>query len=140
MNLREIGDLNLLTALIWGEARGEPIEGKVGVAWVVRNRVMATRWGGTYPDVILQKKQFSCFNIEDPNHHKVLGAITPTRNGNWQNQVYRECRWVANGVLNDWIQDNVKGANHYHAKGISPYWTEGHLSIEEKGDHLFYRI
>lgn len=37
-------DLNILTLTIYGEARGEPREGKVGVAWSARNRATADLW------------------------------------------------------------------------------------------------
>ncbi len=53
----------LLALMGWGEARGEPEEGKYAVAWVARNRVYARRnYGKTWEKVLLRKNAFSCFN------------------------------------------------------------------------------
>jgi len=140
MNLRELGDLNLLTALIWGEARGEPIEGKIAVGWTVRNRVNSPRWGKIYPDVILQPKQFSCFNLDDPNHHEVLLRLLPSRNANMIDPTYRECRWVANGVLGSWVSDLSGGSNHYHRWDCTPYWSRGETPVKRIGAHWFFKL
>ena len=43
-------DLNILTLTIYGEARGEPHEGKVGVAWSARNRATADLWSDDRDD------------------------------------------------------------------------------------------
>jgi len=140
MNLREVGDLNLLTALIWGEARGEPFDGMMAVAFVVRNRKADARWPDTWVDVILQTKQFSCFNLEDVNHHQVLRAILPSRNGNWQDPTWRECRFAAYGVMGNWRRDITSGANHYHTVQISPYWAHKQEICYRVGNHFFYKL
>ena len=140
MNLREVGDLNLLTALIWGEARGEPFDGKMAVAFVARNRKNDTRWPDTWVDVILQAEQFSCFNVEDVNYHEILKAILPSRNSNWLNAMWRECRYAAYGVLGNWRKDFTDGSNHYHAHYILPYWAKDQKVIYKIGSHLFYKL
>lgn len=43
------------------EAGGEPFEGKLAVAYVIRNRLI--RWGSV-TDVIFAPFQFSCWNTE----------------------------------------------------------------------------
>lgn len=139
MDLRKVGQLNLLTALIWGEARGEPYDGKFAVGMVVFNRVNDPRWPDTYEEVILQPKQFSCFNIEDPNHHEILKAVIPSRNGNWQNMTWRECRSSAQLVLGRWREDNTKGANHYHSIDCDPRWDDNMILTITIGDHEFFK-
>src|SRR5262245_40213706 len=67
-------DLEILTKTVYGEARGEPREGKQAVVGVIRNRLNATdRWysAGTYRDVCLKNKQFSCWNTNDPMRPKI---------------------------------------------------------------------
>jgi len=141
MNLKEVGELNLLTALLWGEARGEPLEGKIGVAWVVRNRENKPGWWGVgYTNVMLKPQQFSCFNLGDPNYHGLLLRILPSRNANMQDPVYRECRWVAHGVLGNWVPDPTGEANHYHAWEITPYWAKGQRPTTRIGNHFFYKL
>ena len=55
--LEQLNDLDLLTALIMGEAESEPLLGKIAVACVVKNRLNDRRWGNTWQDVMLQKYQ-----------------------------------------------------------------------------------
>lgn len=55
-------DINLLSKLVTGEARGESYEGQVAVAAVVINRVIDPRFPNTIKDVIYQKNAFSVVN------------------------------------------------------------------------------
>lgn len=55
-------DLNLLSRLVYGEARGEPYEGQVAVAAVVLNRVKSSSFPNTIPGVIYQAGAFSVVN------------------------------------------------------------------------------
>lgn len=52
-------DLNLLTRLIYGEARGEPYTGQVAVGAVVLNRVKNSNFPNTISGVIYQQGAFS---------------------------------------------------------------------------------
>ena len=51
-------DLNLLSRLVYGEARGEPYTGQVAVAAVVLNRVKNSNFPNTIAGVIYQKGAF----------------------------------------------------------------------------------
>lgn len=51
-------DLNLLSRLVYGEARGEPYSGQVAVAAVVLNRVKNSSFPNTVSGVIYQKGAF----------------------------------------------------------------------------------
>lgn len=51
-------DLNLLSKLVYGEARGEPYSGQVAVAAVVLNRVKNSSFPNTISGVIYQKGAF----------------------------------------------------------------------------------
>lgn len=51
-------DLNLLSRLVYGEARGEPYTGQVAVAAVVLNRVKNSSFPNTVSGVIYQKGAF----------------------------------------------------------------------------------
>lgn len=51
-------DLNLLSRLVYGEARGEPYSGQVAVAAVVLNRVKNSNFPNTIAGVIYQKGAF----------------------------------------------------------------------------------
>src|SRR5690349_18676751 len=74
----------LLAMCIFGEARGEEYEAKVGVGCVVRNRVgHQGKYGHGYQGVILKPYQFSCFNHGDPNAPKLLHPLEHERPEIW---------------------------------------------------------
>lgn len=53
-------DLNLLSHLVYGEARGEPYEGMVAVAASVMNRVADSRFPNSISGVIYQSGAYTC--------------------------------------------------------------------------------
>ena len=52
-------DLNVLTRIIYGEARGEPYSGQVAVGAVVMNRVRSSSFPNTIPGVVYQSGAFT---------------------------------------------------------------------------------
>lgn len=87
--------LTLLAATVFLEAGGEPQEGKLAVAWVVRNRVDA--WHLLVHQVILGPdgrawhdgkpyEPFSCFNDSDrvPSEKRLAAADPITSEACWQ--------------------------------------------------------
>ena len=114
MQYSEMSDLALLQLCIWREARGEPYDGKRGVAHVVRNRsLVATWWNGrilgSLSRVILRPYQFSSFNPNDPNADKWPsdGDIS-----------FPECCAVALAVMGGSDADNTNGATYYFDTSI----------------------
>ena len=53
-------DLNLLSHLVYGEARGEPYNGMVAVAATVMNRVSDSRFPNSISGVIYQSGAYTC--------------------------------------------------------------------------------
>ena len=53
-------DLNLLSHLVYGEARGEPYNGMVAVAATVMNRVSDSRFPNSVAGVIYQSGAYTC--------------------------------------------------------------------------------
>ena len=53
-------DLNLLSHLVYGEARGEPYNGMVAVAATVMNRVADSRFPNSVSGVIYQPGAYTC--------------------------------------------------------------------------------
>lgn len=136
--LKEHGPLNLLTATVWGEARGECLDGKFAVALVISNRVKDPRWPKEYEDVILQPKQFSCWLESDSNYPECVTILSAT--ASHPDPIWRECRCAACAILGNWIRDITAGANHYHAVGIIPYWAKDQKATVIIGKHLFYKL
>ena len=87
-------NLNLLSRLIYGEARGEPYTGQVAVGAVVMNRVRSSSFPNTISGVIYQSGAFDV--VKD-------GQINLTPNSN--------ARKAAQDALNGW--DPSYGAIYY---------------------------
>lgn len=58
-------DVGLMAKLVYAESRGEPFEGKVGVASVVLNRVLDSNFPNSIREVIFQTNAFSCVQQND---------------------------------------------------------------------------
>jgi len=137
----KLSDKQLLTLLIYGEARGEPVEGQIAVACVARNRVKSFKWGGTWTAVILQPSQFSCFNKDDPNYVKLLRIAEGTFD---EPLILKQTIWVAEGVLYDRCLDNTKGATHYVTETLynspeKPLWINRLKVTVRIGSHVFMK-
>jgi N-acetylmuramoyl-L-alanine amidase len=139
--LSKLEDLDLFQCLIYGEARGEPLMGQIGVACVVRNRkndADVSWWGDTWKDVMLRKQQFCCFDPDDSN----LIQIKKTFLFHMSDRVWKQCRWVASGVLYSWLPDFTKGADHYHAINMKkkPEWSDDRFVTVRIENHVFYNL
>lgn len=131
---------------LYGEARGEPIEGIIAVSCAIRNRAQDAkhRWGTTYREVCLQKAQFSCWAPVGgaANHQAVLEAAALLIRKDKAPALLEQCAWVALGVGQNAIFDNVKGSNHYHVASMTPRpsWAQAHVPTIQKGHHAFYKL
>lgn len=129
-------ELDLLTGLIYGEARSEGWAGKGAVGLVVRNRVAKPgfwNWGRNWREVILAPKQFSCFNPNDVNREKIVKA-KKDKGARWE-----ECCHIAEIVYVGRLVDRI-GADHYHTVICRPSWTANLIFLCQIGDHRFYRV
>ncbi len=140
----------LLAITGYGEAGKEGDAGIVAVMNVVRNRTRSPQQfadqeilsltGSIYHAVILKKYQFSMYNIDDPVREKVerfaeMWTITVTNNNYVKN-----CYSLAQKVLTGTLEDNTKGATHYHATSVSPSWATSIPYIGQIGAHIFYGV
>ena len=133
-------DLDVMARTIYGEARGEGVQGMQAVGWVIRNRSEIDLWGDGRPDwwgetiqeVCFKKWQFSCWNFGDPNRIKLVKLST-------LNPMYKLCLNAAAAVLVENLPaDPTKGACHYHHIRLRPDWaTEAQPSLR-LFNHLFY--
>ena len=140
--MRALTPMDYVALTIYGEARGEPIEGKIAVANVLRNRRRSGRWGTSYASVCLAPLQFSCWTPKGgAENYATLSELADRLGyaGTPDDPVVRECYGVAAG-LEAWIRDNVAGATHYHVATMRtvPKWAAGRDPVARIGDHLFY--
>ncbi len=139
-----------LAVTLYGEARGEPIEGRIAVACVVRNRVKAG-FGADFKAVCLKRWQFSCWNepigTGAANYiATMLAARSLVSPSEPLANVLKECVWIAEGIALGVILDRVNGADHYYSpkamvpKGAVPTWSHGKPIVSVVGSHLFFRL
>jgi spore germination cell wall hydrolase CwlJ-like protein len=146
-------EFGALAITLFGEGRGEPVEGRIAIGSVIRNRVKAPRrFGSSYAAVCHQRAQFSCwwpFGGE-PNHalvYAVSRAIVEGRELPLKSPelaIYQECQFIAEGLIGEQLRDRVQGSTHYYApaamvpKGRVPDWAVGIEPTVRLGRHLFF--
>lgn len=114
-----------LAAVIYFEARSEPLDAQANVAGVVLERVISSRYPDSVCEVALQRKQFSAFNNGVPQVKEI--------------DAWKTSLMVARMTLDD--PDGVvaiRGATHYHTSSVKPYWSDHYAYLGQSGDHLFY--
>lgn len=131
-------DIETLARTIWAESRGELYEGMIAVGWVIKNRStdQLERWPRTIEAICRQPRQFSCWNVSDPNRAKLekVGVEDPA---------FRTCLRAAVEVICGSI-DSTKGANHYLTIALAdakpPRWYKAAKVVVDIGHHRFLRL
>ncbi len=121
-----------LAATIWGEARSEPLAGRIAVAHVVRNRAADPGWWGR--DVrtcCLSPGQFSCWWDRQGQAVRLVDET---------DAAFRACLDIAGQVMTGDLADPTGGADHYHRDDVRPHWAQGRKPIRTIGRHIFYRL
>ncbi|MCQ3000445.1 cell wall hydrolase [Pseudomonas syringae] len=136
-------DRDILARTLWGEARGEGLNGQIAVAWTIRNRVdmdlnndgKPDWWGEGYSGVCLKAYQFSCWNKNDPNYVFLSGARQiPFRE-------LAQARIAADLVIDGKQPDPTGGATHYYATSMpkAPAWAGEAKQTMKLGHHIFFK-
>lgn len=129
-------DVDTLARTVYGEARGEHLDGMQAVAWVIVNRAKRgpPRFPETIAGVCKQKYQFTCWAPNDPNS-KVCAAATDA------DPFFVLALFAAAGVLIGQVPDPTNGSDHYHTIGMRPYpdWAGKMKLMTVIGQHRFYK-
>lgn len=133
-------EVDTLARTMWGEARGEGDIGLTAVAHVVLNRVARAKehgrywWGNSIIQVCQKPYQFSCWNRSDPSYKKLIAVDE-------RNLDFATCIRIARrAVIGTIGEDITKGATHYHADYVDPYWAKGQEPTITIGRHIFYNL
>jgi spore germination cell wall hydrolase CwlJ-like protein len=129
-------EVHLLAATAWAEARSEGELGMRAVAHVMVNRI-GGRFGDDLQTVILAPKQFSAWNLGDPNrplaqnpeHYATAGLDKAT----WDT-----AQEVAREVLSGQSVDPTGGALFYHTRAVHPVWDRDGKGRMIIGAHVFF--
>uniref|UniRef100_A0A914W970 Cell wall hydrolase SleB domain-containing protein n=1 Tax=Plectus sambesii TaxID=2011161 RepID=A0A914W970_9BILA len=128
-----LSERDVFAKTVYAEARGEPVEGQVWVAWVIKNRARMNRgyWGGnTIKGVCLKKGQFECWN----------GKSDIDVSG--EPQVYQRIHRLTDAIyVAPPGNDPSGGADHYNNpdKEGYPPWTKNCKRLRKIGHHQFYK-
>lgn len=131
----------VLALTLWGEARGESLLAQRGVAQVVANRVEHPRWwGSTVASVCLRKRQFSCWDLEDPNRKKLAAPVAHDGWGPWE----RACCVALETMMGSLVRDPaLKQATHYHSfeESKAPKaWGDSAVLLKKVGRLWFFSV
>ena len=124
--------LNCLAQAVYFEARGEPFEGQVAVAYVILNRVKDRR----YPDNICEV----VFQNEKRRHRCQFSFACDGRSDKpYEMAAWDTARRVAVGTLKYDTSDVTARSTHYHANYVNPRWAKHLQPTLQVGSHIFYR-
>ena len=132
-------EIDTLARTIFGEARGEPVEGMEAVASVTLNRARISQkkgrywWGNGIIGVCQKPYQFSCWNKSDPSYHRLINVTV-------DNIHFATSLRIARRAVINALRDTTNGATHYHADYVSPYWARGERPVKTIGRHIFYKL
>lgn len=131
MTKRQRQDVECLALNMYREARGEPLNGMIAVAFVTLNRVKSSAFPSSLCSVVYQKHK----NVCQFTWHCLKGL--PKIN----QQTYDYIRTVAKLVYfnTDKVADPTKGALFYHADYVNPKWNRVMKKTAYIGKHIFYR-
>ena len=130
-----MSDRDSIALTIYGEARGEGFRGRLAVACVLRNRLKAQRWGLSYFSVCHYPKQFSCWNVTDPNRAKLLALEGQPAT----DPILLECYTLADVLLNESTIKTLSDATHYYADSIAPpKWAATGDLVASINHHKFF--
>lgn len=127
--------VDVLARTIWGEARGEPSGGMEAVASVIMNRVSHSRWWGhDVISVCLEREQFDCWDMDDPNRQQCLKVDTT-------DPVFVRALEIADCAIQGVLKDMTLGADSYvDLRFEHPDWAVPEKETVKIGNQTFYRL
>ncbi len=147
IDLSNLSDLEVLTLTIIGEARGEPIEGQIAVASIIRNRMLHNpKKYPSYKEVCFEHAQFSCWNVDSPEKGFMDDLIEKVINNEDITDKYLiQCMSVAQGVDEGTIIDNTGGNLYYLTNDLynsehKPVWSKNARNVIVKGNQTFFNV
>lgn len=146
---QRMNDARILALTLFGEGRGESLDGRVAIGWTAKNRSL--KKGQTVATRCLQKSQYSCwwpFGGAE-NYRRLLDLAEKVMADDpfikaQDLPIYAECFTLAAGVLDGTLRDRTNGSTHYYNPAAMvprdrvPAWVEGRPPTAVVGSHRFY--
>lgn len=139
----EMSQAKCLATMVYGEARGESVKGKVAVAYTALNRA----GNKTICEVVLAPKQYSIFNDNPSLRAAALSLrMNPKKKNVIEERAWEQSVEVAKAVLNEEVPDPTNGSTHYLAPEmmkslgyIYPQWSKEFKLVAVVDNHHFYK-
>jgi hypothetical protein len=139
-----LDDTEAAILTIYGEARGEPFEGKQAVGVVISNRAQRRR--KTIKEICYAPNQFSCYLSSDMNYPHLLDLARWLKHPDQPSQIPRlfDCLHAWHDECPD-VQKLLDGAAFYEVHGTKNEWFDkekaaGKLIFTASiGHHDFYK-
>ena len=132
-------EVKCLALNIYHEARNQPLVGKLAVAQVTINRVNHNR----FPDSVCAVVRQGFYYNQSPIKNKCQfswwcdgKSDKPKDKASWQ-----QIQILADKIYTGFFDgiDIVKGATHYHANYVKPYWAKDKQKLIKIKNHIFYK-
>lgn len=137
-----LSDLDVLAATLWAEGRSLNVLGRIGIGCVVRNRMRIRQQ--TAKQVCLARLQFSCWWKSGglANYNALVYLLEEL--ATTEDPIFRECRWIAEGLLSGACRDTTNGSDHYLTTRLlgspdRPAWVNAMTCTGHDDAHTFYR-
>ena len=127
-------EMRCLALNIYFEARSEPTDGQLAVAFVTMNRVESRRYPDTICRVVWQKRQFSWTHDGKSDRPR-------------EQYAWKRAQMIARFIFTKYTalpekvrrtMDRTNGALHYYApKLANPYWARAKEVTFSVGGHVF---
>jgi N-acetylmuramoyl-L-alanine amidase len=130
-------EIDLMARVLYGEARGEDLEGQKNVVHTIINRAedKRKRFGPTYAEILIRPKAFSCMNPEDPNYKLLLELDK-------KSLTFQKYRDIVVNTINERLNggnDPTQNSTHYHNLKVDPKWNVAADGMVRIGNHKFWR-
>jgi len=130
-------EVDLMTRVLYGEARGENEEGQRNIIHTIINRAEDSkkRFGPTYGEILIRPFQFSCMNPDDPNYPLILKLDK-------KSLTFQKLRAIVVNTINERLNgrpDPTLNSTHYHNLTVDPKWNIAADGMIRIGNHKFWR-
>lgn len=117
-----INEILCLSAIMFGEARGETDVGKVAVAYTAINRKADPNYPKNICEIMKQPKQYQFIDDYGMPTKSQIAYLEP----------------LAKAILDKRISDPTRGAKWYHTRQVKPIWAKQKEIKLALGNHIFY--
>lgn len=121
---------------IYHEARGEPLAGRVAVAFVTLNRVESPYYPDDVCAVVWEKRWRSDLQRYVAQFSWTLDGASDQPS---DRRAWHDALELARRVLARHPENNVGDATLYHAHHVEPHWASHRERVRRVGQHIFYR-